>query len=500
MTNLVTSFLSTANASPTATAVRLGAQALTYAELENAARRVAGLLIHRGIKPGDSVAIMVPKIVAFPALYYGILLAGGVVVPMNPLLKNREVAYYLGDSGAKLVFAWHAVALEAQAGALEAHTSVVEVDESFVGSISAAPLTDVVDRDEDDTAVILYTSGTTGHPKGAELTHFNLRRNADRFAHDWLKLSAADVVLGCLPLFHTFGQTVSMNCTLFSGATLVLLPQFTGDLALDAIEKEKVTIFAGVPTMYSAMAEAPGSADADASTLRLCCSGGAALPLDTLTSFEDTFHTVIIEGYGLSETSPVCCFNPPEGDRKIGSVGLPLDGVEMRVINDDGETLQPGELGEICVRGENVMKGYLGRPTATAEAFIDGWFRTGDIGKTDDDGYFYIVDRKKSLIIRGGYNIYPREVEEVLYEHPDIVEAAVIGIPHPTLGEEVGAAIAVRPGTTVETAAISEFVKARLAAYKYPRHVWVLDELPKGPTGKILRREVQPPATPAEAH
>ncbi|MCW4354539.1 long-chain fatty acid--CoA ligase [Hoyosella sp. YIM 151337] len=495
MSNLATSFLAAANATPGATAIRLDDETLTYSKLEAAARRVAGLLVQRGIKPGDTVGIMVPNVAAFPALYYGVLLAGGVAVPMNPLLKNREIAYYLGDSGAKLVFAWHAVAAEAEAGALEAHAGVVKVDESFLSDISAPPLAGVADRAEDDTAVILYTSGTTGHPKGAELTHFNLRRNADRFARDWLKLSANDVVLGCLPLFHTFGQTVSMNCTLFSGATLVLLPRFTGDLALQSIQKEKVTVFAGVPTMYSAMIEAPGSADADASTLRLCCSGGAALPLDTLTSFEGKFRAVIIEGYGLSETSPVCCFNPPEGERKIGSVGLPLDGVEMRVINDDGATLPPGELGEICVRGENVMKGYLGRPTATAEAFIDGWFRTGDIGKQDDDGYFYIVDRKKSLIIRGGYNVYPREVEEVLYEHPDVVEAAVIGIPHAALGEEVGAAIAVRPGATVDTAEISEFVKARLAAYKYPRQVWVLDELPKGPTGKILRREVQPPAS-----
>ncbi|AEF41616.1 long-chain-fatty-acid--CoA ligase [Hoyosella subflava] len=493
MTNVATGFVSTANATPTATAVQSDDQKQTYSELHTAARRVASLLIQRGIKPGDTVAIMLPNVAAFPALYYGILLAGGVAVPMNPLLKNREVAYYLGDSGAKLVFVWHSVAQEAVAGALEAHSSVVEVDESFLGSISALPLAGVIDRADDDTAVILYTSGTTGHPKGAELTHFNLRNNADRFAQDWLKLTADDVVLGCLPLFHTFGQTVSMNCTLFSGATLVLLTRFTGDLALEAIEKEKVTIFAGVPTMYSAMIEAPGSDTADASTLRLCCSGGAALPLDTLTSFEDKFHAVIIEGYGLSETSPVCCFNPPEGRRKIGSVGLPLEGVEMRVITDDGETLPPGELGEICVRGENVMKGYLGRPSATAEAFIDGWFRTGDIGKTDDDGYFYIVDRKKSLIIRGGYNVYPREVEEVLYEHPDIVEAAVIGIPHPTLGEEVGAAITVRQGTTLDPADISAYVKARLAAYKYPRQVWAVDELPKGPTGKILRREVQPP-------
>jgi long-chain acyl-CoA synthetase len=231
----------------------------------------------------------------------------------------------------------------------------------------------------------------------------------------------------------------------------------------------------------------------DTSSLRLCCSGGAPLPVELLGAFEERFGCVIIEGYGLSETSPVCCFNPPGGQRKPGSVGLPLQGVDIRVVSDDGEGLAVDEIGEICIRGENVMKGYLGRPDATAEVLIDGWFYTGDVGRIDEDGYLFIVDRKKALIIRGGYNVYPREIEEVLYEHPDIVEAAVIGVPHPALGEEVGAAVVLRAGTTSTAQEVRAFVKDRVAAYKYPREVWVVDELPKGPTGKILRREVTRP-------
>ncbi|MGO9140399.1 MAG: AMP-binding protein, partial [Streptosporangiaceae bacterium] len=349
------------------------------------------------------------------------------------------------------------------------------------------------ERAEDDDAVILYTSGTTGQPKGAELTHANLTRNAELTADTLLKAGPDDVVMGCLPLFHVFGLTCGLFATINNGACLTLLPRFDPAKALEIIGRDKVTIFEGVPTMYAAMLHQPGSADADVSSLRTCISGGAAMPVELMRSFEKTFGCMILEGYGLSETSPVASFNHPDKVRKPGSIGTPILGVEMRVVDADGADVPVGEIGEIAIRGHNIMKGYWQRPEATAEAIPDGWFRSGDLAKVDEDGYFFIVDRKKDMIIRGGYNVYPREVEEVFYEHPAVAEAAVIGISHDELGEEIGAAVALKPGEEATTGELREFVRERVAAYKYPRYVWLVPGLPKGPTGKILRREVQPP-------
>ena len=273
-----------------------------------------------------------------------------------------------------------------------------------------------------------------------------------------------------------------------------MLPRFDAAKALGLLANQRVTIFAGVPTMFSALLHVPNRADYDVSALRLSVSGGAAMPVEVLRQFEDAFDCIVLEGYGLSETSPVASFNHPDRERKPGSIGTPIRGVEMRVVDASGAELPQGEVGEIAIRGHNIMKGYWNKPEATAEAVsADGWFRTGDIGRVDEDGYFYIVDRKKDLIIRGGFNIYPREIEEVLYEHPGIAEAAVIGMPHPELGEEVGAAVVLKPGATATPDELRAFVKARVAAYKYPRVVWLLDELPKGPTGKILKRAIVPP-------
>jgi long-chain acyl-CoA synthetase len=300
------------------------------------------------------------------------------------------------------------------------------------------------------------------------------------------------VVMGCLPLFHVFGLTCGLNATIASGSTLTLLPRFDPGKALEIIQRDRVTIFEGVPTMYAAMLHHTGERP-DVSSLRLCVSGGAAMPVEVLRGFEEAFGCIILEGYGLSETSPVASFNHPDKVRKPGSIGTPIAGVEMRLIDVDGADVPPGEVGEIAIRGHNVMKGYWGRPDATAEAIQDGWFQTGDLARVDEDGYYYIVDRKKDLIIRGGYNVYPREIEEVLYEHPDVAEAAVIGIPHAELGEDVGAAVKLKPGGTATPADLRAFARERVAAYKYPRHIWIVDDLPKGPTGKILRREVQPP-------
>ncbi|MBV9206826.1 MAG: long-chain fatty acid--CoA ligase, partial [Actinobacteria bacterium] len=349
-------------------------------------------------------------------------------------------------------------------------------------------------RGDADDAVILYTSGTTGRPKGAELTHAGLVRNAELTARTLLKNGDGDVIMGCLPLFHVFGLTCALNAGVAAGSTLTLLPRFDPAKALDIIGRDQVTIFAGVPTMYAAMLHLPGADPAKAATLRVCISGGAALPVEVLRGFEEKFGCMILEGYGLSETSPVASFNHPGTVRKPGSIGTPVEGVEMRIVDNDWQTVPDGEIGEIAIRGHNVMKGYWNRPEATAEVMsAGGWFRTGDMARVDEDGYYYIVDRKKDLIIRGGYNVYPREVEEVLHEHPAVAEVAVIGLPHPELGEEVGAAVALKPGASATPEELREHVRDRVAAYKYPRRVWLVDELPKGPTGKILRREVQAP-------
>jgi long-chain acyl-CoA synthetase len=287
-----------------------------------------------------------------------------------------------------------------------------------------------------------------------------------------------------------FGQTVALNVAVASGACLTLLPRFDAGHALRIITGHRVTVFEGVPTMYVALLHQPGRADYDTSALRTCISGGAALPVEVLRGFEEAFGVPVLEGYGLSETSPVASFNHPGRVRKPGSIGTPIRDVRMRVVGEDDGELPTGEVGEIVISGPNVMKGYWLRPEATAEAIKDGWFRTGDMGKVDEDGYFYIVDRKKDLIIRGGYNVYPREIEEVIYEHPAVAEAAVIGLPHASLGEEVAAAVALKPGADVAAEDLRAYVKGQVAAYKYPRHVWIVDALPKGPTGKIQKRDI----------
>jgi long-chain acyl-CoA synthetase len=481
---------------PERPAVRLDNLVITYEQLDDLSGRAAGWLRERGVAPGDRVGVMLPNVAQFPVLYYGVLRAGGTVVPMNPLLKAREVQHYLGDSGAKLVFAAASAAAEAAAGAAAVGAEAVTVEADLLTEIAATPSSpEITARADDDTAVILYTSGTTGTPKGAELTHANLHRNAVVTTTTLLDLGPDDVIMGCLPLFHAFGQTCALNAAIAAGACLTLIPRFDPTTALKVIERDRVTVFEGVPTMYVAMLHA-GTGIADTSTLRVGISGGAALPVEVLRGFEEAFGTPILEGYGLSETSPVASFNTPDR-RRPGSIGVPIAGVELKLVGDDGADVPEADtdaVGEIAIRGHNVMKGYWQRPDASMAAIRDGWFHTGDMARRDADGFYFIVDRKKDMIIRGGFNVYPREIEEVLYEHPAVLEAAVIAVPHPTHGEEVAAAVALRPDASATPDELRDYVKARVAPYKYPRHVWLVDALPKGPTGKVQKRDIVVPA------
>jgi long-chain acyl-CoA synthetase len=358
---------------------------------------------------------------------------------------------------------------------------------------SSEPMTDLAPTMPDDTAVILYTSGTTGHPKGAELTHFNLFFNAHFVRTQLLPITHETKALAVLPLFHSFGQTCVQNATIAAGGTVVLMPRFDADGALALMQKHRVNLFAGVPTMFFGLLHHPEKAKYDLASLRHCISGGSAMPVEVMKAFDEAFRVNILEGYGLSETSPVASFNTLDRPKKAGSIGVPIWGCEFRLVDEQGEVVTaPDVPGEICIKGHNVMRGYWKRPEATAESIEGGWFRSGDIATRDAEGYYFIVDRKKDMIIRGGFNVYPREIEEVLYAHPAVAEAAVIGIPHASHGEEVKAVIAKKAGhESVGEAEIIAYCRERLAAYKYPRVIELRDSLPKGPTGKILKRELR---------
>jgi long-chain acyl-CoA synthetase len=500
-------------ANPDKLALILDEHQVPYRMVDGAADRVAQALRDSGIAPGTPVGLMLPNVPQFLIVYYGILRAGCVAVPMNVLLKAPEVAYYLQDSGAQAFFFWNGFTDEALRGAAEVpalrlRVSVAAVPgteppagaEDFMTLLTGVtPTGEIHPTAPDDVAVILYTSGTTGKPKGAQLTHDNLLMNCIVGARV-SDATADDVSLATLPFFHAFGASNVMNTAVYAGGTLSLLPRFDPVRALQVIQRDRVTVFAGVPTMYIAFLKAYDEGEWDISTIRMAISGGAALPEQVLHEFEEKFGAPILEGYGLSESSPSATFNRPDRPRKAGSIGLPMWGVELKVIDDQGNTLADNENGELCIRGHNVMKGYHNRPEATAETIDkDGWLHTGDIGHRDSDGYYFIVDRKKELVIRGGFNVYPREIEEVLYQHPAVLEAAVFGVPDATMGEEVNAAVALRPGQACVEGELIAFVKERVAAYKYPRRVFVLETLPKGPTGKILKLELKAQLVPAEA-
>ncbi|MEU9643728.1 long-chain fatty acid--CoA ligase [Streptomyces sp. NPDC048188] len=472
---------------------------LTFAEVWRRALAQAGALAGLDVRPGDRVALMAPNTAEFPQAYYAVAAAGAVVVPVHLLLSAAEVEHVLRDSGATLLLCHPAQAETGAAAARETGVRMVTLGDEF-GKLAAdaEPLPTYVTRDADDPAVVFYTSGTTGVPKGAVLSHFNLVMNATVNAFDANDIRPDDVALGALPLFHAFGQTVSLNSTWRAGATLVLLPRFDAARAIELMVREKVNTFHGVPTMFVALAAAAAGAGA-LPELRVCVSGGASLPVAVLERFEEAFGARIYEGYGLSETSPAASVNQPVFGARPGTIGHPLWGVDVEIaraeVEHAVELLPAGELGEVVVRGHNVFSGYLGRPEATAQALVDGWFRTGDLGTKDEDGFLRIVDRKKDVIIRGGYNVYPREVEEVLMRHPGIAQAAVIGLPDELHGEEICAVVVRAPGTTPgatpDAAAITEWSKQHLGRHKYPRRVEFADELPLGPSMKVLKRELR---------
>ncbi|MET7787492.1 long-chain fatty acid--CoA ligase [Streptomyces sp900116325] len=514
MLNLAVMLESSARAVPDRAAVVLGDQQLTYAELDAAACRVANLLRSRGIEPGDKVALSCPNLPWLPIVYYGILKAGAVVVPLNVLLKGREVTYHLADSEAKAYFCFEGgaelpVGQEGWTGFSDApgceHFFLLTAAPTENSPITGAQtlMAALADQDADfetaatepgDTAVILYTSGTTGLPKGAELTHSNVTLNV-LTCHKLFGEVEHDVHLIALPMFHAFGQIVQMNAGLAAGATLVLLPRFDAGKALVLMHRHAVTFFAGVPTMYWALL-GEDTSDVDvpqiARHLRIAVSGGSALPVEIHQQFAKRFGVTIREGYGLSETSPVATFVPPGEDVRPGSIGRPVWGVEVDLVTEDWTPIDgPDAIGEIVIRGHNVMKGYHNRPEATAEVMRNGWFRTGDLARRDADGWFYIVDRTKDLIIRGGFNVYPREIEEVLLMHPAVSMAAVIGVPHDSHGEEVKACVILAPGAKLSGLELIAWCRKQMAAYKYPRLVEFLDVLPTNATGKILKRELR---------
>lgn len=497
---------------------------LTYGQLDGMSNKVANALVKMGIGHGDKVALNCPNLPYFPIVYYAIMKVGAAVVPTCVLFTPREIAYQLRDSDAKAIFAFEGTPELPIGASSKAAFDEVESCEHLVilppELTKPSPfdglktLTELIasesdkfetfPTDPDDTCAILYTSGTTGQPKGAELTHLNLYSNVTTTHLIHLPVldfteEAQKTVLITLPLFHTTGQTVQMNTNVYGGNRIVLLPRFDPKATLDVMVKEKVNFWVGVPTMYWALLKYVDESGYDiskvAETMKVCTSGGAPMPVEVMKEFESRFKVRVMEGYGLSETSPLATFNHFEKPSKPGTVGQAIFGVDVRCFDENDAEVPRGERGEVVIRGTNVMKGYYKRPEATAEAFRNGWFHTGDVGIMDEEGYLAIVDRKKDMILRGGYNIYPRELEEIIMTHPAVSMVAVIGVPDNKMGEEIKAFLVLKEGAQLSDADFIDWCKKQFAANKYPRYVEVREALPIGNTGKIsklmLRDEVK---------
>lgn len=488
MVNVAANVWAHAETDPNRAALRSPAGDLTYGEVAAASRRAAGAVREAGVRPLDRVVLIAPSIVEFPVVYLGLHGAGVSVITMNTMATPAEIGYVLDDSEAVLVIAWHECADAAATAAADRGLPLWRVEPGAV--FDAEPVAVAHDHAPDDTAIILYTSGTTGRPKGVELTAANLLDTTASFL-PVLSLTPDDRFGTALPLFHVYGQAVVMNTVLVTGATLSLLSPFEPTQMLEMVRRDRLTALAGVPTMWNAMLHAAADyGPGDFEDLRLATSGGASLPVEVMRAFKERFDCAILEGYGLTESTGAATFNDINRVQKAGTVGPALPGSAIEVRDPDGRPVAAGVVGEVFIKGPTIMKGYRNRPDATEADLRDGWLRTGDLGQLDEDGYLSIVDRAKDLIIRGGYNVYPREVEEVLYEHPDIVEVAVVGVPDEHFGEEVAAVVALMPGSTLTGEELRAWAKVQLSAYKVPRLFQFVDTLPKGPTGKILKREI----------
>lgn len=486
---------------------------LTYAQLNGAANQVANGLRSAGIRPGDKVALSCLNLPYFPIVYFGILKAGGVIVPLSVLLKRDEIEYHLQDSDAKAYFCFVGtpdlpMATEGHAGFSKVDTckhfyviTAQPADPSPIEGTSTlgmlmngqSPVAATEPTAAEDTAVIIYTSGTTGRPKGAELTHSNLLLNAI-LSTGVITTKTEDTQLVVLPLFHIFAMTCLMNAGIYKGATSVLLPRFDAEAVLGLMQKHEVSIFAGVPTMYWGLLNYENTQfdlESISANLRMAVSGGASLPVQVLEDFEAKFKVPILEGYGMSEGSPVVTFNHIDLGRKPGSVGTPVWGVEVKLVDDNDNEVPIGEKGELVYRGHNVMKGYYKRPDVNAKVLRGGWMHSGDVAVKDEDGFYYIVDRTKDMIIRGGLNVYPREVEEVIMQHEAVSLVAVIGVPDDEMGEEIMACVVLKEGANIGAEELILWTRDRIAAYKYPRQLEFLEALPMSATGKILKKELR---------
>lgn len=499
--NLAVILSESARSSPSRPAALFAQGQLTYGQLDAASDRLAASLAASGIRPGDPVALQLPNIPQFLISYFGILKAGAIAVPLNVMLKAPEVAFHLGDSRARLLITWEGILAEAVKGAHAAGLDQIYAVGHAADQGDAAPFErllaveapryEMAMRDPQDTAVIVYTSGTTGRPKGAELTHLQLYMNAD-IPGRLFDVQPDDIVILALPLFHVFGLSSILDVCVRFGCAMSLIPRFTPAAALDAIQRDRATIFEGVPTMFADLLSHPDLDRYDLSSLRVAISGGASIPAPLLDAFEERFGLVVLEGYGLTETASTTTFNVSAKERRVYSVGKPIWGTQTQVWDDQGRPLPPGQdnVGEVVTRGLHVMKGYWHAPEATAAAFSGDWLRTGDLGYLDEDGFLFIVSRKKEVIIRGGYNVYPTEIENVLHAHPAVSEAAVVGVPDERLGQEVMAVVTAHPAARLVEADLTSYLRERLAAYKLPRIFEFCQELPKNTLGKVLKDEL----------
>jgi long-chain acyl-CoA synthetase len=481
-----------ARAAPDKPALKHGAQTVTdatsYAALDAATDHVARSLHDLRIRAGERVALALPNVADFVPAYFGILRAGAVAVPLNAMLTDREVAEVVRDAGAAAVVGGGSFGRQAAEAARSVRADIPVVQVSVDGSPEPAGRFEDVARAEDDLAVLAYTSGTTGSPKGAMLTHGNLQANLRQQMAIPAAITGDDVVLLALPLFHIFGLNVALGLVVANAATGILLEKFEPRASLSVVQQERVTVVFGAPPMYAAWASVPEAGRYDLSSFRLAVSGAAPFPAPVLARFKSVFGVDIYEGYGLTETSPALTSNRMGPAPRPGSVGLPLPEVDLRLVGDAGEEVELGDPGEIVVRGPNVFKGYWNKGAETDAAFTDGWFRTGDVAVRDEDGYLYLVDRKRDLIIVSGFNVFPAEVEVALLEHPAVREAAVIGVPHDYSGEAVKAFVVLEEGAEATNEDLLAHLRSRLARFKCPESVAIVDELPHLPTGKVLKR------------